>query len=100
MTNENIDSRKILLGLLISGVVGAGILYSIHATRNHKVPVMKKIGKTISEVGEMIENCNLDGSSDILANAEEKIQTGTDVVNNLVDWLNNGLAVWKTLKKG
>ena len=100
MTNENTDSKKVILGLLIGGVVGAGILYTIHAARNQKTPVMKKIGKTISEVGEMLENCSLSDGSDVISSIEKKIPNGMDVVNHVVDWLSNGLALWKTFKKG
>lgn len=99
MSNENTESRKVLLGLLIGGVVGAGVLYTIHA-RNQKTPIIKKIGKTISEVGEMLENCDLGSGADVVSHIEKKIPKGVDIVNTVADWLHNGLALWKTFKKG
>ena len=100
MKNENTESKKMILGLLIGGAIGAGVLYTIHAARNHKTPVMKKIGRTISEVGEMLENCNLDSCSDVVESIGEKMPSGSDVFSSLTDWLSHGFALWKTLKKG
>ena len=100
MTNNNTESKKVILGVLVGGVVGAGILCAVQAARHHKTPVIKKIGKTISEVGEMLENCNLNSSSDVISSIEKKIPQGIDVFNNAVDWISNGLTLWKKLKKG
>jgi len=97
MKNENNKSKKMLFGLLISGVVGAGALYCIYSAQNRKTPLIKKIGKTISEVGEMIENCDLH-TSGIVENIEENMPRGMDVLKNLFDWVDTGLTLWKKFK--
>ena len=100
MENKNDPSKKLILGLIIGGIVGAGALYCIQAGKNRKTPVLKKIGKTISDVGEMLENCNLDNASDVIENIENKMPKGVDIINSLTDWVDTGMNLWKTFKKG
>jgi hypothetical protein len=100
MENKNDTSKKLILGLLIGGIVGVGALYYIQAGKNRKTPVLKKIGRTISEVGEMLENCDLDNASDVIGNIEEKMPRGVDIINNLTDWVDTGMNLWKKFKKG
>lgn len=99
MKNEHDESNKWILGLLIGGVVGAGVLYYIQAKKNEKTPVLKKIGKTISDVGQMLENCELSGAQ-ALESIEKKIPNGMEIVNNITDWVDTGLTLWKKFKKG
>ena len=91
MKNEQDESKKLLLGLLIGGVVGVGALYCLKATQARPTPVLKRIGKTISEVGEMIEHSN--------SSLEEKLPKVSDVVERLSSWVDIGLALWKNIKK-
>lgn len=98
MKNENNDSKKLLWGLLIGGAVGAGILYYLQSSHNREIPVLKKIGKTVSEIGEMLENSN--STADVIDHIEEKIPCKAEVFNSLADWVDSGLSLWKKLKKG
>ncbi len=100
MKNGNNESTKLVLSLLIGGIVGGGALYCIHAARNRKTPVLKKIGKTIVDVGEMLENCDLGRNTNIMESIEEKIPKGKEVVDHIVDWVDTGLTLWKKFKKG
>jgi hypothetical protein len=100
MKNEHDESSKWILGLLIGGVVGAGALYCVHAAQNRKTPVLKKIGKTIVDVGEMLESCDLNSGTDVLEGIEKKLPKGAEIVNNITDWVDTGLTLWKKFKKG
>ncbi len=100
MENKNDTSTKLILGLLVGGIVGAGALYYIQAGKNRKTPVLKKIGKTISGVGEMLENCNLDTASEVIENIEDKMPRGSDIINSLSDWVDAGMSLWKKFNKG
>jgi hypothetical protein len=93
------EQEKLLLGLIISGVVGIGALYCLKAAQNRPTPVLKKIGKTISEVGEMLEQSNLSKKPGLLENIEERLPNPADVVSRLSNWVDIGLALWKTIKK-
>ena len=97
MKNEHEESSKRLLGLLI-GVVGAGALYYAYAEHQQKTPVLKKIGKTISEVGEMLEKCDLGSGCGMLESIEKKIPKGAEIVNNITEWVDLGLTLWKKFK--
>lgn len=100
MENKNDTSKKLILGLILGGIVGAGALYCIQAGKNRKTPVLKKIGKTISGVGEMLENCNLDNASEVIENIEEKMPRGADIINSITDWVDTGMTLWKKFNKG
>jgi hypothetical protein len=100
MEKEHDESNKLILGLLIGGVVGAGALYCIHAAQSRKMPVLKKIGKTIADVGEMLENCDMSSGANMLESIEEKLPKGTEIVDNITDWVDTGLTLWKKFKKG
>jgi len=98
MNNENNDSKKLLWVLLIGGAVGASILYCMHGSKNRETPLLKKIGKTVSEIGGMLENSN--STADIIDNIEEKIPSKAEVFSSLADWVDSGLSLWKKFKKG
>ncbi len=100
MENKHIDSKKLIVSLLIGGALGAGALYCVHAAQNRKTPVLKKIGKTISDVGEMLENCDLSSYSDALEGIEKKIPKASDVISSVTDWVGTGLNLWKQFTKG
>lgn len=101
MKKEHNESKKVMLGLLLGGIVGAGALYWINAAHQQKKePVLKKIGKTISDVGELIENCNLSKGSGLIERMEQETPKSADVVSTVADWIDAGLAVWEKIKKG
>lgn len=97
--NEHDDSKKVLVGLLIGGIVGAGALYCIHAAQHRKTPVVKKIGRTISEIGEMLENSEM-GSDGVFESIEKKLPNGANILSNMVDWVDTGMTLWKKFKRG
>lgn len=99
MENEHNESNKILLGLLVGGVVGAGMLFYFRSAQNHRTPILKKVGRTISEVGELLENSNLD-STDVIKNIEKKIPKSIDVINCVTNWMETGITLWKQFNKG
>ncbi|HEY5236503.1 MAG TPA: hypothetical protein VIJ14_10020 [Rhabdochlamydiaceae bacterium] len=100
MKNEHDDSKKLILGLLIGGVVGAAALYCIQAARCRKTPFLKKVGRTICDVGEMLENCDINSTADVMETIEKKLPKSADIVNNLTDWVDTGMTLWKKFNKG
>ena len=98
MKNENNESKKLLWGLLIGGAVGAGVLYYLQSSQNRETPVLKKIGKTVSEIGEMLENST--SATYVIDHIEEKLPSKAEVFNSLADWVDSGLSIWKKFNKG
>ena len=89
-------SKKLILGLIIGGIVGAGFLYLNRSSRK-STPVLKKIGKTVSQVGEMLENCDLDNTMHAI---EDKAPEVTDMISTITDWVSTAMSLWKNIKKG
>lgn len=100
MQKEDNKSKKLVLGLLIGGVAGAGVLYCIHAAQNRKMPILQKIGKTVSHVGDMLEKCDISSGSNVLESLEKNIPNGQTVIHSIIDWIDAGLALWKQFKIG
>lgn len=98
MTNPNDDTKKLVAGLLI-GAIGAGVLYYMYLEHNRKTPILKKIGRTIADVGEMIETCDLDTVNDYAERIEKKLPQGADAVETVSDWVSKGLTLWKKINK-
>ncbi|MBI3508480.1 MAG: hypothetical protein HY069_02435 [Chlamydiia bacterium] len=97
---KNESNKKLIFSLLISGIVGAGILYRIQAEQSKKTPVLRKIGKTITDVGHMIENCSECSTSDVMDHIEKKLPRGADILHSINNWVDAGMTLWEKLKKG
>lgn len=96
MKQDSLGTKKRLLSLLLVGVIGVGVGYCM---RSHKPPAMKKIGSAVSELGEMLQSCNT--PSEVMASIEQKLpHNSAAVFNSLSDWINTGIELWKTHKKG
>lgn len=100
MQNKNDNSQKIVLGLLMGAIVGAGALYCINASRHRRTPILQKIGRTMSEVGEMLENSEIESFSDVAHEIQESFPQGKDVISSLLNWLSSGMSLWKKIKNG
>lgn len=100
MQNHNDESKKVILGLVIGSVLGASALYFLKAARNRPTPVLQKIGKTISEVGEMIEHSKLGESvTSALHSAEKHTPKPSELVESFMDWASTGMNLWKKLQR-
>lgn len=98
MNTQHEETKKIIKGLLI-GAVGAGALYCMCAAKQKKTPVLQKIGRSIANVGEMIEHCDLHSVTDVAESMEKKLPKGADMLNSLGDWVSTGLSLWKKFSK-
>ena len=100
MENKQDESKKLLLSLLVGGAIGAGVVYCVQSAQNRHEPLVKKIGKTIADIGGALENSNFNNAAGIMKMIGQKVPSSQDVFSNAVDWVNTGLALWKKFKKG
>src|SRR6476469_8883163 len=82
MANNN--SQKVILGLAISTAIGAGILYYLRTARNRPTPVLQKIGQTIVEVGEMLDECKVGKCRNIVERARHRAPSTEDLLSSVV----------------
>jgi hypothetical protein len=100
MSNEHNNSKKVVIGLVVGALVGAGVLYFINAARPHKIPILQKVGKTITEVGEALTNCEIDGFSDVAEEVKKSLPHKGDIMNGILNWISNSVNLLQKLKRG
>lgn len=98
MNKQKDETKKVATALLI-GLVGAGALYYLYAETHQKTPLLKKVGRTIADVGEMIEHCDLSSASQAAESIEQKLPKAGDMLNSLSQWLSTGLSLWKKISQ-
>jgi hypothetical protein len=89
MLNPDEDTKKILLGVLIGGILGGGAFYLLH---KRDKPVLNRISDTISHVGDILEECQT-GTKDASKNVD-------NILTNAIDLASTGIHLWKKIKKG
>lgn len=100
MLKKSNESNKVLLGLVLGGVLGASAYYFMKANRSRPTPVLKKIGKTLCDVGEMIENSHLGHTvGGAVHDLEDSLPKAGDLLSTMVDWASTGIHLWKKFNK-
>ena len=97
---KHTESHKVIVGLAIGTAIGVSALYCLKMARNRPTPVLHKIGKTIAEVGEMLENTNFGSCSDVAHKFESNAPKAADLLSNFMDWASTGMNLWKKFNKG
>lgn len=101
MTNQNNDPKKIMLGLLLGVAVGATALHFYSSShQSHQPSVLNKMGQTLREIGEMLENSDSGSYKSAFSEAHKNTSKGSDILHNLYSWFSNGMHLWKKLAKG
>jgi len=90
MSNENNNSKKMIFGLILGAAIGATTLYLIKSARDQKTPILNKIGKAISEVGDALEHTHIESVKDLTPDATS--------LSGIVNWIANGLQMLKKMK--
>lgn len=99
MQNKNDNSQKIVLGLMIGAIVGAGTLYYIKAYRHRQTPIVHKIGRTLSEVGQMLENSKDESFSNIAHEIQDFFPKGKEMMSSVLNWLSSAMSLWNKIKQ-
>lgn len=92
---ESKESRKLAIGIVIGSLVGATALHFLR--KNHKPPVIKRVGRTIADFGQVLENCDFD-PSDITTKIEEAVPSGKQIVGSVFDLVDLGMNIWKKIR--
>ena len=98
--NKNQDSKNIVLGVVIGGILGGSAFYLWSITQKQNKPLLDKIGRAIADMGEILECSNIDNNKEALDEIEKTLPKGDHLVNNVLNWAATGINLWKNLKKG
>lgn len=82
-------------GALIGGLVGVGALTVFLALRKDKP--LGSIGETISHVGEVLEDHNIEAPAPIKAMGK-KLHKHENTLIDVVDWVATGINLWNKFK--
>ena len=97
MQNNQNPAKKIVLGVVLGSVVGATALYMLYSAQHRQQPLIKKVGKTISDIGEMLENCNF-GTDETANKVEQSLPRKMHIADNIGDLIDMGIKIWKQFK--
>lgn len=84
---------KLVVGLIFTGIAGAVAFY-LTQQPSRPIPLLNRVGKKISDVGEMIEHMDFD-SAHIVDNIQQRLPSKASILTNAADWLATGLKIWK-----
>ena len=87
------QQTKLVVGLIFSGIAGAVAFYLTHQSPR-PIPLLNRVGKKISDVGEMIENMDFD-CEHIAENIQQRLPSKASILSNAADLLATGLKIWK-----
>lgn len=99
MENKNPETRNILLGIVIGGIIGGSAFYLMNSLRNGQRSPLCKIGQTISNFGEMLEENSFNNRRDAVEELEKNIPKD-DTLDTILNWAATGIAIWKQIKRG
>lgn len=92
----NTDQQaKLATGLILGGIAGAVALYLMHQ-QTRQLPLLKRVGKKISDVGQIVENMDFD-CEDITDSFQKRLPNKGDILKNVADWVTTGLKIWKKI---
>ncbi len=97
MQNKD-ETNKILLGALIGGIIGGTAFYLLNS-HQHK-PVLSKIARAISEMGEALDDSQVDCPKEAIDEIGKSIPKGDTAINNVLTWVATGIHLWNHFKKG
>ncbi len=100
MQSKKDESNKIILGVVIGAVVGGSALYLWNSVHKDQKPILNKIGRAISDMGEILENSAVDNSGDAIDRIEKSLPKGDSTINNVLNWVATGINLWNKVKKG
>ena len=95
------DTNKMIAGLLIGTIIGASTVCLLRTCTHRKPPALQRVGRTISDIGQMVSNCDLPKTaSHWMSQAGQHLPQNKNVFSTVSDWIDNGLYLWNILKKG
>lgn len=103
MSNLDKDTKNILLGALIGGVVGMGaisILCAVRSDKKDENSPLELLGKAIGQVGEIVQSRKINEAESFVRETDKKIHGHESRIAEVLEWTAAGIELWKKLKKG
>ena len=102
MAKMDDESKKILVGALIGAALGIAAYSLIKGMSNHDKEQGSgfNIGKTISQMGEILACFNHDKPLPIFKDVEKKIVKEENNISDILEWAVTGVQLWKKIKEG
>lgn len=99
MPNLNKDTKNILIGTLIGGIIGASaiILLKSSSSKDRK-STLHLIGKTLSNAGEVIKE-KIEDPESLLKELDKKIAKNEAKLVDILELAGAGMQLWKKLTK-
>jgi len=96
------DTKNMLIGGLIGSAVGFGAMTIIKAVgsfeKDKKKSPMKVLGKTISHIGEILEEEREEFSNEMFQKVEKKIKKNEKTISSFLEIAGAGLELWNKIR--
>lgn len=100
------DTKNILIGAAIGGVLGLGLSMIIAHSSKHKHQPLEFIGQALNQFGDLIDKgaheCKhlCKDARCMMHNVEKTLNKGDNTVAHVMELVTAALQVWNKLKKG
>lgn len=94
---ESEDINNIVLGAIVGGILGGIGLYLL---KTKPASPVCRVGKKITELGEIIEESMMDTRKEALEEIEKTIPKNANIINSTLKWIASGIHLWKKIVQG
>lgn len=96
------DTKNILLGITIGGILGIGAASFMLASKKHAKEDKTSsdtLGKIVSQFGEVLSDHQIKKPS-FVKGLEKELHKHENTIGDVLDIVSSGLHLWNTIKKG
>lgn len=101
MSKRDKDSKNILTGALIGGVIGvaATLFFASKNGDKENRSSLSSLGRLIVHMGEML-NAHDVNHTPIIKDVEKKVHKHEDTVSDVLEFISSSMHLWEKIRKG
>lgn len=97
MSDLDKDTKNILIGALVGGVIGIGIMAILGSRDERGRSSFNTIGRVLANIGDMLEENHVKEPA-LIRDAERKLHREEDNIAEILQWATLGIQLWKKFK--
>lgn len=96
------DTKNILIGALIGGVLGvctASLFLGSKNQEKESESALSALGKVVVHIGEMLHSQDVK-QTPFLKDVEKKVHKHENTISHVLEMISSGIHLWEKIKKG